>query len=135
MINVYCISGLGADERIFEKLDIQDATLIHLPWPRHNKNDTLAAYSIKVSELIGEDNPILLGVSFGGMLAVEISKQKNIKRAIIISSAKTKDELPFIPAMIKSIVAFGFIPSFIYKWPNWILYKLFSAETKKTGRF
>lgn len=130
MMNVYCISGLGADERIFEQLNIQDVNLVNLPWPQYNKNDTLGSYAIKVSELIKEDNPILLGVSFGGMLAVEIAKQRIIKRAIIISSAKTKYELPIFFSALKLIVASGVIPSFIYKWPNWILYKLFGVETR-----
>lgn len=130
MINVYCISGLGADERIFEKLNIQNVNLVNLSWPQYNKNDTLGSYAIKVSELIKENNPILLGVSFGGMLAVEIAKQRTIKRAIIISSAKTQKELPYFPFILKSIIVSGLIPSFIYKWPNWILYKLFGVETR-----
>ncbi len=31
MKNIYCISGLGADERIFMNLRIKDAHLVHIP--------------------------------------------------------------------------------------------------------
>src|SRR5688572_9407172 len=83
---IYCISGLGADERIFANIKIEGTELVHLHWPQHDESDDMAAYAKKVSAMIPDENPTLLGVSFGGMLAVEIAKQRSVSKAIIVSS-------------------------------------------------
>ncbi|MBW7841070.1 MAG: alpha/beta hydrolase, partial [Chitinophagaceae bacterium] len=101
MRNIYCISGLGADERIFQKLRIRNSNMIFLGWPEYDEGDTMSSYAVKLSQLITEENPILLGVSFGGMLTVEIAKQRVIKKGIIVSSTKRTDEKPKLPGLIK----------------------------------
>ena len=131
MINIYCISGLGADRRIFDNLKIKDVNLVHIKWPVHSKTDAMSSYAVKVSEIIKEDNPVIMGVSFGGMLAVEIAKVRPVKRAILISSAKDIRERPSLPYLIKHIVTTGLIPSFMYKIPNPVLYALFGVESRR----
>jgi pimeloyl-ACP methyl ester carboxylesterase len=92
--HIYCISGLGADFRIFEKLNIQRATLHPIQWEVPSAEDTLATYANKLSTQIVHPNAILLGVSFGGMLATEISKIVDVQKTIIVSSCKQRNELP-----------------------------------------
>lgn len=93
--HVYCLSGLGADHRIFRNLDMPDCRIIHLDWllPQQ-KNETLEAYAKRLADNIHHPEPILLGVSFGGMMAIEISKQVSVKAVILISSVKSFRELP-----------------------------------------
>ena len=43
---------------------------------------------------INSDKPILMGLSFGGMLCIEIAKQIPVEKIIIISSIKSSLELP-----------------------------------------
>lgn len=45
-------------------------------------------------EKIQHPSPVLLGVSFGGMIAIEIAKQIPLAKLIIVSSIKTANELP-----------------------------------------
>jgi predicted phosphoribosyltransferase len=40
----------------------------------HVPNDTLQSYAIQLSAQIDTPKPIILGVSFGGMIAIEIAK-------------------------------------------------------------
>lgn len=47
-----------------------------------------------MAEKIENPSPVLLGVSFGGMVAIEIAKQRNVEKIIIISSVKSSAELP-----------------------------------------
>src|SRR5215213_684757 len=92
--NIYCISGLGADERVFDRLNINGCSLHHLKWIPPLVNETLPSYAARMSGQIKEKNPVLLGLSFGGMIAVEIAKQIAIEKLILISSVKTSNEIP-----------------------------------------
>jgi pimeloyl-ACP methyl ester carboxylesterase len=91
---VYCIAGLGADFRIFENLRIPNATLYPIAWQEPLRNESLPDYAKRLSSQILYDDAILLGVSFGGMLAIEISRIKPVKHTIIVSSCKHRGELP-----------------------------------------
>ena len=77
MTTIHCISGLGADQRIFQKLQIPGAVLKPVPWPDFDKYDELACYAQKVAALIPEGpDEVILGLSFGGMLASEIARMR-----------------------------------------------------------
>ena len=131
MENIYCISGLGADERIFRKLDIRDAKLIFLPWVSYDKHDELGCYAQKMAAQIPEKKPTVLGLSFGGMLATEIANQQPVKRVFLVSSAKGKNELPEVNNTIKFLVEKNLLPYGLFKKPNKILYSQFGAETEE----
>lgn len=92
--NIYCISGLGADERAFEKLTINGCSLHYLKWIDPLVKETLPSYAARMSVQIKDKNPLLLGLSFGGMIAVEIAKQIAVEKLILISSVKTSSEIP-----------------------------------------
>lgn len=134
MDNIYCISGLGADERIFRRLRIKGAKLVCLAWPKHNRNDNMSSYAAKLSAMIEEDNPVLLGVSFGGMLAVEIAKQRQVRKAILVSSAKCEAEKPGLPTPIRWFATSGIVPAFVYRLPHPALYTLFGTENEEQRR-
>ncbi len=131
MRNIYCIGGLGADERIFRKLYIANAKLVYLNWLKHNEKDNMSSYAARMSALIEEENPVILGVSFGAMLTVEIAKQRKISKGILISGAKNMNETPRLPWLIKWFATSGIIPSFVYKLPHPALYYYFGTENKE----
>lgn len=91
---IYCISGLGADEKAFSKLKINDYELKVIPWLLPQQDETLQEYAGRMRKNIKNDNPILMGLSFGGMVSIEIARQIPVQKIILISSIKTKDELP-----------------------------------------
>jgi pimeloyl-ACP methyl ester carboxylesterase len=84
---------LGTDERVFDHLSI-DAKMKFIPWLRPLKNETIKKYSLRMGEKIQHPSPVLLGVSFGGMIGIEIAKQIPLAKLIIVSSIKTANELP-----------------------------------------
>lgn len=94
MKTIYCISGLGADERAFSKLNIKDYELKVINWLMPVLNETIEQYATRMRAGITEENPVLMGLSFGGMLCTEIAKQIPVKKIIIISSIKSSKELP-----------------------------------------
>src|SRR5580698_4340909 len=94
MKKIYCISGLGADERVFDKLRIEGVVLHYLKWLTPQKNETIENYSDRMGMQIADENPVLMAVSFGGMMAIEIAKQRPVQKIILISSVKSQKELP-----------------------------------------
>jgi pimeloyl-ACP methyl ester carboxylesterase len=101
-MTVYFISGLGADERAFQKLSIpKEWKIKHLKWIDVVPNETLESYALKFSKLIDTSKEFsLVGLSFGGILAVELNKILLPKITILISSISTKYELPILYKMV-----------------------------------
>ncbi len=92
---VYFISGLGANEQVFSKLHLSNVTPVYLKWMIPEANERIESYAERMSYQIDEAEPVLIGLSFGGMMAVEIAKQFPVRKVILISSAKTRNELPW----------------------------------------
>jgi len=135
MMNIYCISGLGADERVLKKLAIAGVNFIYLPWVKPANADTVASYAAKMAATIPEKDPVILGLSFGGMLGVEIAKIMPVKKLFLISSAKTKHELGEDPAVIRFLNKYKLIPFGILKhFPNRFFYARFGAKTTEEKR-
>lgn len=91
---IYCISGLGADEKIFTNLHIKGFEIKYIPWIRPHKKEKIDKYAGRMAEHIKEEDAVLLGVSFGGMMGIEIAKQRHLQKLIIVSSIKSRDEMP-----------------------------------------
>ncbi|MBC7828086.1 MAG: alpha/beta fold hydrolase [Chitinophagaceae bacterium] len=94
MHHVYCISGLGADERIFCKLQVPDAEFHFIRWEQPGPGESISSYAKKLCNQIQHDQPILMGVSFGGMMAIEMAKVSLVEKVVLISSIKSLNELP-----------------------------------------
>jgi len=93
---VYFMPGLAASSSIFEniRLDKNEFEIFFLDWKIPHKKETLQEYAKRISEDIQQQNPVLVGVSFGGILVQEISRIIQVKKTIIISSVKSNKEFP-----------------------------------------
>jgi pimeloyl-ACP methyl ester carboxylesterase len=60
---------------------------------------------------VEHENPVLIGVSFGGVLVQEMSKHIKYKKLIIISSVKSKHELPKRMRLAKISKAYKLLPT------------------------
>jgi pimeloyl-ACP methyl ester carboxylesterase len=130
MKRIHCISGLGADERIFRNLSIPGVELVHVKWAPFDKHDEIPCYAQKMSAQIKDDNPTIIGLSFGGMVSVEIAKMRPVDRVFAISSAKTKNELvQGTGSLLSFLIRSRVIPAGLFTMPNAILLKRFGAAT------
>ena len=102
-MNLYFISGLGADDRAFDQLVFPDSWRItHLEWIPVQKNETLQSYARKFALRIDTNEPFtLIGLSFGGIMAIEINQIIKAQNLILISSIVTKNELPPFMKFVK----------------------------------
>jgi pimeloyl-ACP methyl ester carboxylesterase len=93
---VYALPGQGADARSFQRLVLPpgyELRPIELPVP--GCKEPMASYARRVAAEIDTTQPFsLLGVSMGGMAAVEISRFLHPEHLILIASIKHRDEMP-----------------------------------------
>jgi pimeloyl-ACP methyl ester carboxylesterase len=96
IVNVYFISGMGADHRAFSYITLPKGfEAIHLPWIKPDKKESLAAYALRLAGAIRTSEPfILVGLSMGGMMAVEIAKKFPPVCTVLISSIPLSGQLP-----------------------------------------
>lgn len=119
-MNTYFISGLGADKRIFSKLKLNEKiNIIHIEWINPVKHELLSAYAERLSKVIDKSQPFaLVGVSFGGMIAVEIAKVLKPATTIIISSTMLSTQLPALYRFAGKLRLLNFIPARLLKSSN-----------------
>lgn len=95
--HIYLMPGLAAGPEIFENLSLSSEKyeLHYLEWIKPmSLDETISNYAMRLNEAIKHENPVLVGVSFGGIMVQEMSKFLKCKKIIIISSVKSKEELP-----------------------------------------
>lgn len=95
-IHVYFMPGMSAKPTIFEYIKLPEETYeIHwLDWKVPYKKEPLAAYAKRMCDDVKHDNVILVGVSLGGMIVQEMSRYIHARRLVLISTVKSKYELP-----------------------------------------
>ena len=92
----YFVPGLAASKEIFKNIRLpEDQFEIHiLEWLIPEKGQSLSSYAQRMAERVEHPNPVILGVSFGGVVAQEMCAFLNPRKLIIVSSVKTRSELP-----------------------------------------
>lgn len=95
--HLYFMPGLAAGPEIFHNLTFNpDLYELHyLTWKSPLQLDeTIENYAKRITDEIKHKKPVLIGVSFGGIIVQEMSKFIETQKIIIISSVKSKHELP-----------------------------------------
>ena len=76
--------GLAASHKIFENLefDLDRYTLHYLNWiaPQTSEED-IGSYACHLSAQIKEKDPVLIGVSFGGIIVQELASYVHPKKS------------------------------------------------------
>ena len=95
-MKVYFISGLAADRRIFKNIHLPEGfEAIFLDWIPPEKNESLRNYALRLADSIDRSEKfVLVGLSMGGMIAVEIANHLQVALTIIISSIPFSKQLP-----------------------------------------
>ena len=97
-MKIYLLPGLGFDHQIFSKLQLSVSNIQYINWIEPLKNENIKAYSKRLAkDIISNDGEriVLIGHSLGGIVSQEIACLKKIDKIILISSIKSRDEIPF----------------------------------------
>ncbi len=111
-IPVYFMPGLAASPLIFERIQLPKDTfeVTLLEWEIPLDHESLKDYAKRICAKITHENPVLIGVSFGGILVQEMSKFVDARKVIIISSVKCNTEFPRRMKWAKSTRAYKLLP-------------------------
>ncbi len=95
-IHVYFMPGMAASPSIFNGIDLPKAAFEKhlLQWFVPRQGSTLTDYALEMIEHIKHENPVLVGVSFGGMLVQEIARHIPVRKVIVVSSVTHESQLP-----------------------------------------
>lgn len=111
-IPVYFMPGLAASVAIFERIKLPESEfeMFFLEWEIPLGKETLQDYAKRMADKIKHENPVLIGVSFGGILVQEMVRFIAVRKVIIISSVKNNLEFPKRMLIAKNTKAYKLIP-------------------------
>jgi len=111
-IPVYLMPGLASSAAIFERFALPEEMfeIFLLEWEIPVDNESLMEYAMRITKKIKHKNPVLIGVSFGGILVQEMAKYVKARKVIIISSVKSNVEFPRRLKIAKTTKAYKLIP-------------------------
>lgn len=111
--HIYFMPGMAANPSIFEyiKLPEKEFTVHWLKWKMPLKKESLHSYVTRMLEEVVHPNPVLIGVSFGGVIVQEMAKLITVKRLILISTVKSKYELPARMKMARKTGLYKILPT------------------------
>lgn len=113
IIPVYLMPGLAANPSIFDHIDLpKNQFEIHkLEWIIPEAEESINAYALRMCKNIHHERVVLLGVSFGGIMVQEMSKHISVRNLIVVSSVKTKHELPKRMKLARLTKAYKLLPT------------------------
>jgi pimeloyl-ACP methyl ester carboxylesterase len=132
---VYLFSGIGADSSIFMNLQLPGYHKVYINWIPASPSETITQYATRLKSQITVENPDIIGLSFGGIVAVEVSKQVKVHKMVLISSVKTRNELNRRQFFFMKLGLYRLIPGFLIRRTNFLTYRYFGAwsiDDKKT---
>lgn len=110
-MKLYAFPGLGTDHRVFTLQASLDCDLQIPEWIPPQKNETMYEYAGRLAKTIDTSQPFsIMGVSLGGMMCMELAKYIQPEKIILISSCKTRSELPLHIPMIKHVGGANLVP-------------------------
>lgn len=138
VIHVYFMPGMAANSSVFEHIVLPGNRFkIHLlEWIIPEQKESLSAYAKRICKDIYEENPVLVGVSFGGILVQEMSKHIKTKKVVVISSVLTKYELPKRMKLAKATKLYKFLPTHLVRdFESYAKYTFGNSVTKRVNLY
>ena len=121
-IPVYFMPGLAASPKIFENVVLppEQFDCFYLEWLLPDGDESLAGYVKRLAKNIVHDNPVLIGVSFGGIIVQELATVIKVRKVIIASSVRCNAEFPKRMRFAKMTQAYRFFPTGLMQRVDWL---------------
>lgn len=128
-MKVYFIAGLGADGRVFHHIQLpQGFEPVYVDWIKPMENESLHDYSLRLAEKIDTSEKFaLVGLSMGGMMAIEIAMRYQPVVTVLLSSVSCSAHLPFYFRAASKVRLHKVVPISLLKSASFIK-RLFTAE-------
>jgi pimeloyl-ACP methyl ester carboxylesterase len=130
-MKMYGISGLGADQRVFKYLKL-DCEFVPIDWITPFEKESIENYALRLAKVIDTNEEFsILGISFGGLVATEISKKLKPKLTVLISTVETNKELPTIYRLFGQTGIVDWMPKQLFDPPRFLAHWIFGTRRKK----
>ena len=117
-IRVVLFSGMGADNRLFRSIRIPEVEIVTPDHVEPEPGEKLAQYAARIADGLSiQAEDIVGGISFGGMLAGEIARQRQVTGLILLGTCLRPDRLPRSYRWIERLGCF--IPDFALSCRSW----------------
>ncbi len=132
-MKVYFLSGLGADKRAYKRISLPSGfEVFHIEWKPVRGDESIQEYAQYLSEEIDTSEPfILAGLSFGGIMAIEVSKIVKPVKLIVFSTVRTKSELPLLYRFAGKLRLYKLLPYKLFSLSLPFLYWFFGPLDKE----
>jgi pimeloyl-ACP methyl ester carboxylesterase len=126
---IYIISGLGTDRRVFRSLDFTGYDPVFIDWLVPVENEAIQDYAKRMASHITTPDPILIGLSFGGIMAQEVARHIATRKIILIASVRARRELPPYFRLSGNLGINRILPGIFLRKTNFLVNWFFGAET------
>jgi pimeloyl-ACP methyl ester carboxylesterase len=129
---IYFLSGQGSDKRLFDSLTIDPRFEKHyILYSTPSRKATMESFARELAQQIDTTRPfVLVGVSLGGMLCVEMGEFLSPEKIILISSAKNRTEFPFRYRFQRFVPVYYLVPGCIVNAGAKLLQPLVEPDSK-----
>jgi pimeloyl-ACP methyl ester carboxylesterase len=116
-VKVYFTSGIGADYRLFTHLRLPEGfETAYIHWIPPLEDEKLPDYAFRLTSQIDTTTPVILvGLSLGGIMSVEMAKRIHPLCTILISSVPVSAHLPRYYRMAGNLGLGKWIPASFLK--------------------
>src|SRR5687768_11148554 len=106
------LSGMGADERLFEPQREAFPNLQVPVWIDPLPGESLRAYAVRMAHKVDPGCPCIVGgASFGGMVALEMAPLLQARACLLIGSVRSSEELSWRWRALRPVAILG--PTFL----------------------
>jgi pimeloyl-ACP methyl ester carboxylesterase len=107
-VPIILLSGMAADERLFDAQRATFPTLRVAPWVRPLPGETLRAYATRLAPRIDPGRPCIVGgASFGGVVALELARHLPARACLLIGSVRSPPGLPWRWRLLGPVASLG----------------------------
>lgn len=125
-MKLYIISGLGADRKVFEKIEFPShLEVIFIDWLIPKRDEDFQDYVSRMAEKINVEEPFyLLGYSLGGMVVQEIHKKIPAEKVVIMASIKSEKGKSKLMKFGQWAKIYKFLPISVFNEKSYEFYAL-----------
>jgi len=133
---VYLIPGQGADARLYKNIHLDSLFEVrNIEYFTPEKEWDMSDFARQLAKQIDTTSRFsLVGVSLGGMLATEMADFLKPDTVVLVSSAKSRKELPFRYRVQKTIPVYKFVPGSIVKLGAKVLQPIVEPDRGKDAK-
>jgi pimeloyl-ACP methyl ester carboxylesterase len=100
------VPGLNGDHRVFSQQSLAFPDALIVAWIAPRADEGLQQYAARLARSLDLSGPcVVAGVSFGGIVALEMARYLDARMCILIASSRDPQGLPYILRLLRPVAA------------------------------